>query len=304
MAEGYDQNKAIERPKTQLLIINNSIADSFFYRYNKFQSSSFHKLLYNSDMTIQKIITSILVLPFIIACGNNQKKEAQSSAADTLTYTMDSVGIRKGYASGDTAEASIVYPVIQGTSPLADTLRHYAEQHFRNAATAKAGLDSFIQEYESFAKEMEGVGPAHGWAYQSKTNLLPVYKNLYTLSSFVYEYSGGAHGNYGTMLYTFTKEGIKLNWKDILLPNGETTIQPLLQKAIAKHLSLPETTPIKELGLFIEGNTIPLPQSFALTDKGLRLIYTPYEIAPYAVGEIDITIPYADLVNVLKDQYQ
>jgi hypothetical protein len=216
---------------------------------------------------------------------------------------MDSVGIRKGYSSGDTAEASIVYPIITTQSALADTLRHYIQQNFRGAATAKAGLDSFIHEYESFAKEMEGVGPAHGWAYQSKTTLLPVYKDLYTLSTFTYEYSGGAHGNYGTALFVFNKQGTKLSWNDILLPNGEEALQPLLQKAIALHLQLPTTTAVSALGLLIDGNTIPLSGSFALTDKGLRLIYTPYEIAPYSAGEIDIIIPYAELSNVLKKDY-
>lgn len=255
-------------------------------------------------MNIQQFITCMIALPLLVACGNQTTEGTSATVAkDSITYTVDSVGVRKGYASGDTAEASIVYPMITTQSALADTLRHYIQQNFRGAATAKAGLDSFIHEYESFAKEMEGVGPAHGWAYQSKTNLLPVYKDLYTLSSFTYEYSGGAHGNYGTSLIVFNKQGMKLTWNDILLPNGEQTLQPLLQKAIALHLQLPANSAVSALGLLIDGNTIPLSGSFALTDKGLRLIYTPYEIAPYSSGEIDITIPYNDISNVLKKEY-
>lgn len=254
-------------------------------------------------MTTKSILSGVVMITLISACGNNQHADTQASSTDSLIYTMDSVGIRKGYASGDTAEASIVYPIITTQSALADTLRHYIQQDFRGAATAKAGLDSFIHEYESFAKEMEGVGPAHGWAYQSKTTLLHVYKDLYTLSTFTYEYSGGAHGNYGTALFVFNKQGTKLSWNDILLPNGEQALQPLLQKAIALHLQLPATTAVSEMGLLIEGNKIPLSGSFALTDKGLRLIYTPYEIAPYAVGEIDFTIPNDQLQTVVKQTY-
>ena len=254
-------------------------------------------------MNTKPILASILLLSLLSACGNKQQNETEKSAADSLSYTMDSVGIRKGYPSGDTAEASIVYPVIQGQSPLADTLRHYVQQNFRNATSAKAGLDSFIQEYESFAKEMEGIGPAHGWAYQSKSTILPPYKSMYTLSSFAYEYTGGAHGNYGTVLRTFNQQGLTIHWKDILLANGESALQPILQQSIAQHLSLPASTPVAELGLLIEGNVIPLPQSFALTEKGLRLVYTPYEIAPYAVGEIDIIIAYKDLQAVIKQEY-
>ena len=137
----------------------------------------------------------------------------------------------------------------------------------------------------------------------NKHHILPVYKDLYTLSMFAYEYSGGAHGNYGTQLYQFTQAGNRLSWKDILLPDAEKAIQPLLQKAIAQHLEIPTTTPVAEMGLFIQNNTIPLAYSFALTEKGLRLIYNPYEIASYAVGMIDITIPYAALSNVVKTEY-
>jgi len=255
-------------------------------------------------MKIQQFITCMIAIPVFAACGNQTAEETATTVAkDSLTYTMDSIGIRKGYASGDTAEASMVYPVIGNQSALADTLNQYLKQSFNGAADAKSGIDSFFAHYENFAKEMKGIGPANGWSYQAKNILLPVYKDLYTLSMFVYEYSGGAHGNYGTQLYQFTQAGNRLSWKDILLPDAEKAIQPLLQKAIAQHLEIPTTTPVAEMGLFIQNNTIPLAYSFALTEKGLRLIYNPYEIASYAVGMIDITIPYAALSNVVKKEY-
>jgi hypothetical protein len=254
-------------------------------------------------MHLLKSIAGILLMTSISSCGNQVPTENTSTTTDSILYTMDSVGIRKGYASGDTVEASIVYPVITTQSVLADTLRKYIQRDFSNAPNPKASLDSFVLEYETFAKDMAGIGRAYGWTSQTKTTLLPPQKGHYTLRSFGYDYSGGAHGNYATALYTFTPAGKLLRWTDILLPNGEAALQPILQKSIAQHLSLPASTPVVELGLLIEGNVIPLPQSFALTEKGLRLVYTPYEIAPYAVGEIDITIAYKDLQAVIKQEY-
>jgi hypothetical protein len=255
-------------------------------------------------MHLLKSIAGILLMTSISSCGNQVPTENTSTTTDSILYTMDSVGIRKGYASGDTVEASIVYPVITTQSVLADTLRKYIQRDFSNAPNPKASLDSFVLEYETFAKDMAGIGRAYGWTSQTKTTLLPPHKGHYTLRSFGYNYSGGAHGNYATALYTFTPAGKLLRWTDILLPNGEAALQPLIQKAVTQHLQLPDTTSVKNMGLLIDTPTIPLPDQFALTQDGLLLIYNPYEIAAYAVGQIEITIPYAQLTQVVKEEFR
>lgn len=38
-------------------------------------------------------------------------------------------------------------------------------------------------------------------------------------------------------------------------------------------------------------------------DSGMHFYFSPYEIAPYSVGDIDIEIPYEELQGVLKEAY-
>lgn len=42
---------------------------------------------------------------------------------------------------------------------------------------------------------------------------------------------------------------------------------------------------------------------FTFTNKGLKIIFKPYQVASYADGEIKITIPYEELTDVIKDRF-
>ena len=48
----------------------------------------------------------------------------------------------------------------------------------------------------------------------------------------------------------------------------------------------------------VEGNY----QFFAFNEDGLKILFVPYQVGPWAVGEISITIPYKDLNSILKDE--
>ena len=43
-----------------------------------------------------------------------------------------------------------------------------------------------------------------------------------------------------------------------------------------------------------------MTDNFALTKDGLKFVYNPYEIAPYAMGQQEIVIPYSELKSLLK----
>lgn len=40
--------------------------------------------------------------------------------------------------------------------------------------------------------------------------------------------------------------------------------------------------------------------NFALTKEGIKFIFNPYEIAPYAMGQQEFTIPYSALQAIAK----
>jgi hypothetical protein len=51
-------------------------------------------------------------------------------------------------------------------------------------------------------------------------------------------------------------------------------------------------------GFFTIDDIVP-NENFWLSEKGIHYSYNQYEIAPYAMGVIDVTVPYSELTDIL-----
>lgn len=45
-------------------------------------------------------------------------------------------------------------------------------------------------------------------------------------------------------------------------------------------------------------------QNFSFNETGLAILFPPYQVGPWSEGEINITIPYSELVGIIKEQYR
>ena len=79
---------------------------------------------------------------------------------------------------------------------------------------------------------------------------------------------------------------------------GIKNLQSLLETQFRKDRNLKSNEPLTEGGLF--ENKIEPNDNFFLTSKGIGFNYMPYEIGPYALGEIDIFIPFSQLTSYLQ----
>jgi len=132
-------------------------------------------------------------------------------------------------------------------------------------------------------------------AYQS-TQLL-------TLANLSYNYSGGAHGNHATNYFSFDLlKNKKLSLDDILSPTGKNQLRRLLEKNFRKEFNLKDTEALTEGGLF--ENKIEPNKNFFVTGKCIGFSYAPYEIGPYALGEIVLFIPLTELKDYLQNDFK
>ncbi|MDL2266946.1 DUF3298 and DUF4163 domain-containing protein [Desulfovibrio sp. OttesenSCG-928-G15] len=110
------------------------------------------------------------------------------------------------------------------------------------------------------------------------------------------EYTGGAHGNRGTFVFSFNKEtGKPLALTDVFtdVDKAVSELVPLVAKAVqaAKDKDAePVAADAKTLDLKME--------RMALTANGLRVYYAPYEVGSYAEGEFTAEIPKEQLVQL------
>ena len=99
-------------------------------------------------------------------------------------------------------------------------------------------------------------------------------------------YTGGAHGNTVVHVGTLDREtGKKLVLDDIFTKDRQKSLESeLLQKA-------GEALAAKEQKLFgAENRGELLTDNFCLMEDGWHFVYSPYEIAPFAAGVVEVTI--------------
>ena len=51
----------------------------------------------------------------------------------------------------------------------------------------------------------------------------------------------------------------------------------------------------------IDMDNVNVTENFFVDDESIHWIYNPYEIAPYALGAIEVSIPYSDIERYMID---
>ncbi|MET0462497.1 MAG: DUF3298 domain-containing protein, partial [Chitinophagaceae bacterium] len=148
----------------------------------------------------------------------------------------------------------------------------------------------FLADYISTNKNVpdsELVEFTSGYTEDQSTRTSVMYHSstILTLATMSYAYTGGAHGNYGTHYASVNPAtGKTYLLADVLSPAGRKVLNKLLDKNFRKDRGLGATGSLKEAGLF--DDTITANENFFLTGAGIGFNYVPYEIGPYAMGEV------------------
>jgi len=233
----------------------------------------------------------------------------------TMVYTYDETKLKPDMKESPAAtfDAATVWP--QSTTIKASFIKKFINEEFgekdseHDVETIFLKTKShFFNEYkEAFreAKEEDLKEMPPAFSEEQSNHLMIVYqsKDMLALANYSYSYTGGAHGNYGTAyssLELAKKKKLKLD--DVLTANGQTRLPLLLIKYFRKNYNLGANTSLKEAGLFEE--KIKPNNNFYVTGKGIGFSYSPYEIGPYAMGEINIFIPFSELRKSLQPAFQ
>jgi hypothetical protein len=164
---------------------------------------------------------------------------------------------------------------------------------------------AFIKDFLEMNKDLTRDEGMDGWSYsreeQDLITIAYMDRNILVLSRMLYSYTGGAHGIYGSGYICLDLNGqnvIKLN--DVLTSQGISKLPGLLEKNYRLQNDIDPKQTLQEAGLFED--TINANDNFLLTPGALIFNYTPYEIAPYAAGEVMIYIPISELEAYLKPE--
>lgn len=217
--------------------------------------------------------------------------------------------VATGTAARVSYDVAIVWPVAgsRAGASICDSLKQFVAigKHGEDVGTllrqAQTGFFAAYQKEHAQTKADEIKEMPSAFTNDQSKRALVAYtgKAFVSLAMFSYEYTGGAHGNYGTQFQSFNlASGKKILLKEVLTTAGIKALPALLAAAFRKKEGLPATAPLTEGGLL--DNKIQPNGNFFITGKALAFNYRPYEIGPYALGEILLYLPFNQIKKYLQ----
>lgn len=172
----------------------------------------------------------------------------------------------------------------------------------------KSSVMAYLSDYQGNGKVTDSAdleyGTSTAWNWESHGTESVVWNKypLLVIAKMDYEYSGGAHGNYGTRFDVYDIAAKKkLAVTDVFKPGYQRALGVALEKAFRKQFRVAAGESL-EKGFLFEPHIAP-NDNFYLTDKGAVFSYVPYEIAAYAVGQITLFVPWADIRPIVQPAY-
>lgn len=131
-------------------------------------------------------------------------------------------------------------------------------------------------------------------------------KKIYVYGIERYVNMGGAHGLETRNYYNFDlKSGKLITEKELFKANFESELAKLLKIRIVEESKEYKDEKNSEPILDLEDtdywtDSIKANGNFYITDEGINYVFNPYEIAPYYMGQTEITLPYSRLKDLIK----
>ena len=262
---------------------------------------------------------TFFALPSCSSCSSHSSDSSASGVGDsTGTATLaslDSIVVEGTYyedqnkKSGPSLYASIVFRYLAGDSTLEHLFSRIAFGDQYASLSPRAAVDTYIRDMSSEYTIQDQCDPemSEEDLNQLKSDLQLSTKVDYidTLVISVRKdlaqyYAGAVHGNYGTGFYNIDRRTkTLLRESDYFVEDYAAQLTKILQRRLLIGYKVKTLEELEEKEGISAADITP-NDNCSIGPKGLTYIYNPYEIAPYALGQITIFVPYEDLQPILR----
>ncbi len=216
---------------------------------------------------------------------------------------------------------NFTYPIKADDSTLKDSLNVYfinacfGEKYAQEQpqSVIKTYVEEYVQEYRHDLEPMYIEDEKNKENESSVDNWYSYYKNIeshiqyYEKNLLIYridynEYTGGAHGMYSTSFLNIDLSLMRpLCLDDIFIGEYKEILTDLIWNQLMSENNVSSHEELEDLGFGSTGEIAPT-ENFYLSTEGITFYYNVYDIAPYAMGPIKITIPYPMIEEILNYQ--
>ena len=233
---------------------------------------------------------SLILLLFIVCFSCDE--------AIVITFTETNTS----YTNNSIIELNI--PKAEETNEVSKKINKVINDHIANmlsfseeetdTLSLDAAIKNFEKEYSSFKSDFEES--ALVWEATFDGEVTYQSPEIITVAINSYLNTGGAHGNMNITLLNFDPlTGDILKFDDIISDKN------ILEKIAQEYFETATNTKASDgFGDYFFDEGFHLPANIGYNDEGLLLFYNVYEIASYAVGITEFTIPFNEVEAVLK----
>lgn len=266
---------------------------------------------------IQIIIVAVIFIGIFSACKKTKKEPTK--------INFDSISVAKKIpllVENDTTlpfadvEINFTYPTkFRNEEDLARLQQIFLGTFFGervyDSMTPQQAVDNYLEKYTEEYKELsndyyadkarlKSEIPQWYWYNMSNSNKIMFQNDSLLAYAVEYsDYTGGAHGSYRV---TYTNidlnDLVTLSEEDLFKPDYYKPLADKIVSSLMKKFNAPVADSLLMHGFFAVDDIVP-NNNFWLDDKGIHYAYNQYEIAPYAMGVIDVSVPYSDLEDIL-----
>ncbi|KGN86446.1 RsiV family protein [Porphyromonas gulae] len=176
------------------------------------------------------------------------------------------------------------------------------------SAYAAASDSTYLSDMEPLLQEELALKPDYRpdlglYAYIDHITGKVVFRQdsllVYEIEAF--KYMGGSHG-YGDVAYLNLdlRTGKQILLEDIVAQGKDAALTDLLWKQLMADQGVSSLESLNEMGYGTLGDLYPT-DNFGISERGITFLYNEYEIAPYAMGPIQITLSFDSLAPILKE---
>jgi len=232
---------------------------------------------------LKKILLPFIVFSFIYSC----KEEVQ------ITFTEFNIEF------SENSLIEINAPRTEDKSDIGDAINSKIESHIANtlnfssdaseALSLGDALEKFDNEYKAFKNDFEESALMWEATFDGEVT----YQSSEVISIAITSYlnTGGAHGSMNVTFLNFNPSSGELLTLDDVIGN-KLAFTNLAQQHFKASIQTSEDMIFED---YFFGEGFHLPENIGFNDDGITLFYNVYEIASYAIGITEFTIPFEEV---------
>ena len=257
---------------------------------------------------------------FLFSCHDKMNK-------NTGALQFDSIQVNEtAHLFSDTAKPAcniiinFAYPVKSSDDMLKDSLNSYfisacfGDKYIgeKPEEVVKQYTENYISEYrrdlepmyaedEKDKEDESSIGAWYSYYKGIESHVQYYKKHLLVYRINYNEYTGGAHGIYmSTFLNMDLRTLSPIRLDDIFVGEYQEALTDLLWNQLMADNKVTTRQEVEDMGYTSTGDLEPT-ENFYLSPKGITFYYNIYEIAPYVMGPVEITLPYEIMSHLLSD---